>query len=127
MASATREAATRVRADHIDRVHATAWAAWECLDIGWRDVGLSNRCTRIQLVLHRILLLRRIDLFQVRDAGVLSAGGPSLNKVRDRDCHENSDDQHDDHDFDESKCSPRISLHIVLLASDNRGRVRSQF
>src|SRR5579885_925706 len=103
VAVATSKAAARIRTNDVDGVDAAAGAAWERLDIGRSEVRLRHRCTGVKLRFHRILLLRRIDLLEVCDTAVLPARGSRLNKVRNRDSHQDADDQHDDHDFDKGE------------------------
>lgn len=99
----SRQAARRVRTDHVDRVRTAAWAARIRLDVRRSKVCLRNGRTGIELGFHRILLLRRVDLLQVSNARILSAGRSCLDEVRHGDRHKNADDQHDDHDFNEGE------------------------
>jgi len=108
--AASCKAARRVRTHDRDRVRTAARAAGLRLHVSRNKVGPRDGCAGVELVLHRKLLFRRVDLLEVSDARIASARLSGLNKVRNCDRHQNADDQHDDHDFDQGE-----TLSIVIL------------
>ena len=125
--AAGRQAAGRVRTDHCDRVRSAARAGRVCLDVRRSEVGRRNGCTGVELRFHGVLLLGRVDLLQVGDTGILSAGRSCLNEVRHGDGHENADDQHDDHDFNKGETLRfSISNHYFVHVLPERGYLTPQ-
>lgn len=108
-----RDAAGRTRADRIDRVVAAAGTAWPRLDVRRGEVCLEHSCASVLLIIHCPLLFARVDLLQVCNASVLAAALSCLDKVRNCDRHQNSNNQDHDHDFNKGKSSFLRYVHLV--------------
>ena len=63
--------------------------------------GFNHVVRAVLAVFQRPLLDRAVDQAEVVDAGIFASGFTSLDEVRDRDRGEETDDGHDDHDFNE--------------------------
>lgn len=95
-------------------VSTTAWTDRSRFEVsrGSDEVGHCTGITSILSLVHSPLLFSGVNLLQVGDTSVSSAAFSSLYEVWNCDGHQDTDDQDDDHDFDERESS--ISLHCAL-------------
>ena len=98
----------------INSVSTTAWAGWVRFEVSRStdEVGQCAGITSVLSLVHSPLLFSGVNLLEVGDTSVLSATFSSLYEVWNCDGHQDTDDQDDDHDFDERESS--VSLHCAL-------------
>ncbi len=116
------DVAGRVRTDCRNGVGATGRASRLRLQVSvcTNDVGECCSVACVLSVVHRPLLFGLVDLLKIGDAGLLSAALSSFDEVRDRNRHENADDQNNDHDLDERECAVALkeSVHWLYILPD---------
>ena len=110
--------AGRAVADRADSVGAAGRATRDVaagvkLDIGF-DLAQGNGVATRLLVFERPLLDSAVNLAKVVDTGVLLRGRAGLNEVRDRNGRQQTDDRHDDHDFNQCEASFGFVLNFHI-------------
>ena len=103
-----------VSSNRIYSVSSTAWTGWVRFEVSrcTDEVGQCAGITSVLSLVHSPLLFGGVNLLKVGDTSVLSAAFSSLHEVWNCDGHQDTDDQDDDHDFDERESS--VSLHCAL-------------
>ena len=96
-----------IRQRRAGRISASRRATWQFfvrIELDIRLQVIQRITVRILfLVLERPLVCRIFDLLQVVDAGSLLRRLSGVNEVRNRDCHQEADNGHDNHDLDQGK------------------------
>jgi len=87
------------------------------------DVGGGNRCSTGFALFKSVLLFGTVDLTEVVDAGIGLRILARFDEVGDRDCRQEADDGHDDHDFHqrEARLIRSDNFHYNLSAFLNCG------
>jgi hypothetical protein len=81
----------------------------------WRDVGCSIGSSADLMGFQSPLLGGGINLAEVVDAGIGLGGGAGFDEVGNRDCRQEADDGHDDHDLNERKAALAVVFHCLHL------------
>ena len=102
--------ATRICANRravIGSARRTSWQAARGIhfDIGREVIGEVNGVAGGFMLLQRKLAFRRIDLAEIVDAAIGLRSGTGFHEVRNRNCRQQTDDGHDNHDFHQCETS----------------------
>ena len=76
-----------------------------------RDIADGHRVSLKLLVFNGPLLFGRINLAEIVQAGFALGLDPGAHQIGDSHCSEETDDDHDDHDFDHRKSSLALKLN----------------